>query len=505
MKREEIEKVIHLIVVPDLINGSIDDRDIIENSETLLEIAKVPDSEFSSLIIEVAKAKNIDMKYLSDGANYLLSKLHFSDNYYKVLCLFPDAIPSEIKKRWRELMHLYHPDRYGEKDEWVTERAKRVNEAYSILKDDKKRKEYDERLLKESQFTVHSSQSTVHSSLNGDLKRWHKKKHVVSGANLKVTPKEFFIFGRPFSELRRKIPLYITVSYIVASLLFLLLIFLKYYPIDSGPKNTVELESKPPIEETERPFIPIFPDLEHSKQTDLKTEKEIPPSPMETEKDIVIDSTLRKEKMGVTNNQAPLIKPKTQIPMKTELPTPETEIPLDPLAKKTTSFHTQVPHAQSDREDPEKLKTLKPSGMNMMVHTSVKEVASTKSEGSIKVSNPTADEARAFIRDYISIYEKGDIDQFMALFSRSAIENGFIDYNGIRNIYVRTFERGESKYKIETIEIKPMEDHTLVSGIYNIEQIQRIGKKIKVSGKIRWRLMKEEGEIRILRSDYREL
>jgi hypothetical protein len=119
---------------------------------------------------------------------------------------------------------------------------------------------------------------------------------------------------------------------------------------------------------------------------------------------------------------------------------------------------------------------------------------------------PTPEETKAFISDYIAIYEKGDIERFMTLFSRSAIENDAIDYNGIHHIYARTFEGKKNKYQITSLEIRPMEYFTLVSGIYYIERLTlSTGQKIKGRGKINWRLIKEDGEIKILRADYREL
>ena len=61
---------------------------------------------------------------------------------YKALGVDRKASDEEIKKAYRKLARQYHPDaNHGDKD--AEERFKEVQQAYSILSDEKKRKEYD--------------------------------------------------------------------------------------------------------------------------------------------------------------------------------------------------------------------------------------------------------------------------------------------------------------------------------------------------------------------------
>jgi molecular chaperone DnaJ len=61
---------------------------------------------------------------------------------YKALGVDRKASDEEIKKAYRKLARQYHPDaNHGDKDS--EERFKEVQQAYSILSDEKKRKEYD--------------------------------------------------------------------------------------------------------------------------------------------------------------------------------------------------------------------------------------------------------------------------------------------------------------------------------------------------------------------------
>ncbi|MEO3752613.1 molecular chaperone DnaJ [Streptomyces sp. B6B3] len=64
-------------------------------------------------------------------------------DYYKVLGVPKDATEAEIKKAYRKLAREYHPDA-NKGDARAEERFKNVSEAYDVLGDAKRRKEYDE-------------------------------------------------------------------------------------------------------------------------------------------------------------------------------------------------------------------------------------------------------------------------------------------------------------------------------------------------------------------------
>ena len=62
-----------------------------------------------------------------------------STNYYDTLGVKKDASADEIKRAFRKLARKYHPDAGGDE-----EKFKQVNEAYEVLSDAEKRKQYDE-------------------------------------------------------------------------------------------------------------------------------------------------------------------------------------------------------------------------------------------------------------------------------------------------------------------------------------------------------------------------
>lgn len=63
-----------------------------------------------------------------------------SKDYYKSLGLEKGASPDEIKKAFRKKAHEYHPDKKGGDEA----KFKEINEAYQILGDETKRKQYDQ-------------------------------------------------------------------------------------------------------------------------------------------------------------------------------------------------------------------------------------------------------------------------------------------------------------------------------------------------------------------------
>jgi molecular chaperone DnaJ len=66
-----------------------------------------------------------------------------SKDYYQILGISESATPEEIKKAYRKLAKQYHPDA-NQNDPRAADRFKEVGEAYAVLHDPAKRKQYDQ-------------------------------------------------------------------------------------------------------------------------------------------------------------------------------------------------------------------------------------------------------------------------------------------------------------------------------------------------------------------------
>ncbi|MEX2139482.1 MAG: DnaJ C-terminal domain-containing protein [Pirellulales bacterium] len=66
-----------------------------------------------------------------------------AEDYYKTLGVKRDATPAEIQKAYRDLARKYHPD-LNPNDKKAKEKFQKVQSAFDVLNDEKKRKMYDQ-------------------------------------------------------------------------------------------------------------------------------------------------------------------------------------------------------------------------------------------------------------------------------------------------------------------------------------------------------------------------
>ena len=95
-------------------------------------------------------------------------------NYYEILEITENADVSQIKKKYRKLAMKYHPDKNSGNEEAV-KKFREITQAYEILGNEKKRKEYDYKRKNE----------------NNKIKKTKNVKNKFSGNNFSFG-KEFF-------------------------------------------------------------------------------------------------------------------------------------------------------------------------------------------------------------------------------------------------------------------------------------------------------------------------
>ena len=89
-------------------------------------------------------------------------------SYYEILNISPDASKNEIKKQYKKLAKMYHPDVNSSLEAEL--RFKEINKAIEVLLDDEKRKNYD--ALRTVTRTVYKNtykkESTKQAPINGE-------------------------------------------------------------------------------------------------------------------------------------------------------------------------------------------------------------------------------------------------------------------------------------------------------------------------------------------------
>ena len=92
-------------------------------------------------------------------------------DYYQVLGVAPDAESNKIKQAYRDLAFKYHPDRNNE-DPVAAEKMKQVNEAYAVLSDRRKRREYN------------ALRQQYGSSARNQFRQQHSEQDIFSGSDI---------------------------------------------------------------------------------------------------------------------------------------------------------------------------------------------------------------------------------------------------------------------------------------------------------------------------------
>lgn len=70
--------------------------------------------------------------------------MNTNKDYYQVLGVPRDAGEDEVKRAYRRLAMQFHPDRNLGNEKWANEKFKEINEAFSVVGDPVKRRQYDQ-------------------------------------------------------------------------------------------------------------------------------------------------------------------------------------------------------------------------------------------------------------------------------------------------------------------------------------------------------------------------
>ena len=115
----------------------------------------------------------------------------------------------------------------------------------------------------------------------------------------------------------------------------------------------------------------------------------------------------------------------------------------------------------------------------------------------------TMEEARQFINEYSARFMKLELDPFMGLFSKKAVENRMLPYADIRRAYQKTIAGSRSiMYNFKIYTIQTYLRSSLVRGHYEIVQAFKKGGETAFKGDIQWDLIRENGVLKIREINY---
>ncbi|MBI5633887.1 MAG: DnaJ domain-containing protein [Nitrospirae bacterium] len=478
-------------------------REAIMCFDSLIEI-----SHGNETIREFAHRRSIDMKYLVDGASFVISKMHFNpeNNYYITLGLPQHATPDELNRRWKKFMLLYHPDKQLGNEEWVSERAKKVNEAYTALKDETKRAEYDRRLTEQmlsQKFPSGPSHGTTyHRRPSGTFSRHRNREYA--------------------SEWNRIRP-YMSKILFVLYLLIALVVFGVIYLQNKSAHLEAELAPAPVKTESSEgtPALAVAaPNTAGAVEEHVS--KSIPVMPVGPAK---IPVKPAQEAKSSTAAVTPLQTIKGWFQTREKKQTqdkgkPEPEESSAALPEKSanrvpdnTGLMTIVPLKSSNAEQVRKEEIQHRHAEIQKVTAEQRVAAAEPIRPALEVKPPaptqqkpeqiTKEEVEEFMQRYVRAYTKNDLNTFMSLFSHSAVENNTLTYNEMRNAYKETFNEKINHYKILDMEIRTDGQTATVSGVYNVNRyLSAQDRWVRYSGKIVWKLIRENAQLRIVSTNY---
>lgn len=108
-----------------------------------------------------------------------------------------------------------------------------------------------------------------------------------------------------------------------------------------------------------------------------------------------------------------------------------------------------------------------------------------------------------FLKRYVSLYEKGDIDAFMGLFDRDAKENGR-PISIMRGRYREIFRKSRNSYRLKEISINLKGPDTAdVSAIFHISRTNlEDGRNLQFRGRIKWIIKRISDSLKIVSLQY---
>ncbi len=362
---------------------------------------------------------------------YLRETLFLEDgDHYRVLGLPADADIGEIRRRYRLLIGLFHPDRISSEEHWEEQYVRRLNRAYGVLKRPEKRRAYDRGLRRGKIPKKKVSTNTGRASWSG---------RAVQQAS---APGEMlYRFG--FLQRHPKFMIW----------LVLLLLFAAVLLVSMHTSRVTTLTQAAP-DARERQVADRVPGSLYSaadlwkKDIPLRLENQASPAPVDhrpaiAEKDSGHIRTERKQ-TDPAREDLPRMKPEA-----TRAPDNQASEDAQESLATTEPMAPETPAARAYRGFDG---TLIPVGLYT-------EQPLPEGESGAAVSAEPRLQPEYVLMQYVRAYETGNMNLLLSLFTLEPKTNGGAGRGPIRNNYAQVFRQTRRRaFDIQQISIKVLDD-----------------------------------------------
>jgi curved DNA-binding protein CbpA len=470
-------------------------KDAVFFCSLLKDISKGKDSPNYHVLKKVARDRKISEQFIIEQAKSILSLFapdEPKEDYYKILNISRLASADEIRSSWLDLMKTYHPDKIGDQGLDVT---KKLNEAYEVLGNPIKRREYNARRLPALPVVV--------SGLWMDI----GSKKLIYSASLTI-----LIFG--------------VIFYLMGSGLL-------FHSKEKGDlaekiENKKEHIELPPPAAVKGPTSNKLKgggrEIFTSQQEEIKKNKYIEGNSLweiaeglNTSEDLEFANKLKSNKFDIWDILAiPQAKPKGVMEKEVQVAKVKGEV-----------FTSERVKAQEEPSHPEVV--LKGVSSQASVQSQIerktkvakkskeskkeikREVVAIKEKPKPNVSDQELEppvynktSLYSFISEYVSAYKRRDINLFISFFEPDARENGMEVSKTIPS-YRKNFSSLEiMEYDIQIKKIDFKDDGASINGDFVVFFRNKDDQKIKSSdGTISWVLLWQDNKWRIKELNYR--
>lgn len=114
-------------------------------------------------------------------------------------------------------------------------------------------------------------------------------------------------------------------------------------------------------------------------------------------------------------------------------------------------------------------------------------------------------EIDALLDEYVDAYEKADVERVMATLSTRIREKGTMDYQAIRNAYIKGFTgRDQIIYRLKNLQVEIKGEQATVTAQYLIlaRNVAHSSKGTTVAGRIEWKIQREGDKLKIVAINY---